>query len=202
MMGTGDVRAVVLVSSATQSKAKPPSEASAVIPPALLSRRALIAAAAALALPARARTALPAPEGPVVLTLSGAVAAPNAAAGAVFDDAMLGALPQVAFETKTLWTPRQHFSGPALRTVLDACGAGPGRVEAMALNDYRAPIDRALIEPASPIIARRIDRQPFGVRELGPLWIMFPFDQRPELRLEAIYVQCVWQLHALRIGHA
>jgi hypothetical protein len=176
-----------------------------VIPAARLRRRGLIGAAAALAAalvgaPRRARADLPLPEGPVVLTVTGAVDRANDAAGAVFDDRMLGALPQVAFDTATLWTPRTRFEGPALRTVLDAAGAAPGRVEALALNDYRAPIDRALIEAASPIVARRIDGRPFGVRALGPLWIMFPFDDRPELRLEAVYMQCVWQLHALRVG--
>jgi hypothetical protein len=173
-----------------------------VIPPATLSRRTLIAAAAALLIPPRARAALPEPQDPVVLTVTGAVANRNDAAGALFDDRMLGALPQVSFTTATLWTRPMQFSGPSLRTVLDAAGAGPGRVEALALNDYRAPIDRALIEPESPVIARRIDGKPFGVRALGPLWIMFPFDDRPELRLEAVYMQCVWQLHTLLIGNA
>ena len=170
------------------------------MPPATLSRRVLIAAAAALAVPIRAGAALPEPAGPVVLTVTGMLTRPNAAASAVFDDRMLGAMPQVAFETATLWTERQHFAGPSLRAVLAAAGAGPGRIEALALNDYRAPIDRALIEAESPIIARRIDGRPFGVRERGPLWIVFPFDDRRELRHGAVYMQCVWQLRALRIG--
>jgi hypothetical protein len=176
------------------------------MPPAPLSRRTLIAAAAAAFVPqwvpARARAALPEPGGPIILAVIGALGHRNDAAGAMFDDAMMAALPQVGFETATLWTTRMHFLGPSLRSVLDAAQAQPGRVEAMALNDYRAPIDRTLIEADSPIIARRINGRPFGVRERGPLWIMFPFDDRPALRIEAIYAQCVWHLHTLRIGPA
>jgi hypothetical protein len=164
--------------------------------------RLAIAAAAVACVPALVRARLRAPEGPVLLTVSGAVRYANGAAGARFDDAMLSALPQVSFETATIWTPRRRFSGPPLAAVLAAAGAAGGPIEALAANDYRIMLDRALIGDNAPIIANRIDGAPFGLRALGPLWIMFPFDDVPAFRVETVYAQCVWQLVELRVAAA
>lgn len=161
-------------------------------------------AAGALALrPAAGATTLPAPQGDVLLTVTGDVGTSNAPDGAQFDDAMLAALPQVAFTTGTLWTPApRRFEGPALSAVLAAAGAAdpqPQRIEASAANDYRTLIDPALVGPRAPIVARRIDGAPFGLRDRGPLWVMFPFDDDPAFRTEPIYAQSVWQLVALAV---
>ncbi len=168
-------------------------------------RRAMLggfaAATALAALPGRGG-AVAAADG-VLLTVSGDVARPDGPAGALFDDARLAALPQVTFATATLWTPRpQTFEGPPLAAVLEAAGAGPGAIEALAANAYRAQIDRRLIGPGAPIVARRIDGRPFGLRHRGPLWIMFPFDDNPAFRQESVYFQCVWQLIALTVAPA
>lgn len=161
--------------------------------------RGFAAAAALAALPGRGG-AVAAADG-VLLTVSGDVARRDGPAGALFDDARLAALPQVTFSTTTLWTPRpQTFEGPPLAAVLEAAGAGAGAIEALAANDYRAQMDRALIGPDAPIVARRIDGRPFGLRQRGPLWIMFPFDDEPAFRQESVYLQCVWQLIALTVA--
>lgn len=136
------------------------------------------------------------PEGPVVLTVDG----PGNAPAYRFDQAMLAALPQVEFTTTTLWTPEpMRFSGPTLLSVLQAAGAGPGRIVAAAANDYRVEIDRRTLGAEFPIVAHMINGRPFGLRERGPLWIMYPFDGRPELRTETIYAQSIWQLTKLTI---
>ncbi|MFN6979405.1 MAG: oxidoreductase [Gemmobacter sp.] len=169
-------------------------------------RRALLMATAglgvALAAPRLARATLAPPAGAVLLTVSGAIGRRNAGDAAVFDDAMLGDLPQVGFSTMTLWTPRVHFEGPPLSAVLAAAEARGRRIEALAANDFRAVLDPALIGPRAPIVARRIDGAPFPIRALGPLWIMFPFDDEPAFRTEATYMQCVWQLVALDVRAA
>lgn len=136
------------------------------------------------------------PEGLVVLTVDG----PGEAPPYLFDRAMLAALPQVEFTTTTLWTPEPLlFTGPTLLSVLQAAGAGPGRIVASAANDYRIEIDRRILGAEFPIVAHMINGRPFGLRERGPLWIIFPFDGRPELRTETIYAQSIWQLTKLTI---
>jgi hypothetical protein len=176
-------------------------------PGATATRRALLlggtAAAGRRAAGAAAQAALDPPAGPVLLRIGGAIAHTNDGDAAAFDDAMLGALPQVEFTTRTLWTRTPNrYGGPSLRAVLAAVGAGGGRIHATAANAYRVEIDRRLIGGGMPIVARRIDGAPFGVRARGPLWMMFPFDDRPDLRTETVYAQCIWHLTDLTVDPA
>lgn len=154
------------------------------------------------ALPVATQAAdLPEPAGPVLLTVSGAVEASNAPEGAVFDDAMLAALPQVTFTTTTIWTNDREveFTGPTLAAVLDAARAEGDIVLARAINDYIVEFDRDELTDEAPIVARRIDGEPFGIRENGPLWVVFPYDAGPEYQTELVYARSIWQLVELTV---
>lgn len=115
----------------------------------------------------------------------------------LFSDEGLSALPQISFTTSTLWTEGEiEFSGPALLDVLDAAGLS-GDWEAIrltALNDYSVTMERSLIEPMAPIVANRMNGTPFSVRDKGPLWVMFPFDQDIRFRSESYFALSIWQL--------
>jgi hypothetical protein len=50
---------------------------------------------------------------------------------------------------------------------------------------------------AGAILAYRMNGAELSVRDKGPLWIMFPFDDKPELKSELIYSQSVWQLRKM-----
>ncbi len=168
---------------------------------------ALAAAALAAPLPLRALgqevtagAALPLPEGPTILTVRGRIQTRNTPDAAVFDDAMLGELPQRSFRTSTIWTPQRfEFSGPALRDVIERVGGHGPRLIAEAANRYRIGFDLDMLEAGAPIVARRIEGRPFGLRERGPLWIMFPFDSTPRFRTEQVYAQCIWHLVSLTL---
>lgn len=140
------------------------------------------------------------PKGRIVLTLSGKLKRPNAQDRAVFDMAMLAALPQHSFKTKTPWygEPRK-FTGPLLRDVLAAAGAEGKSLEAIAINDYKVsiPVEDALKHEV--IVARLMDDQAMPLRDKGPLFIIYPFDEEPELRSSLHYSRSVWQLKALVI---
>lgn len=144
---------------------------------------------------------LAAPEGPVLLTVTGAIGASNAPEGAVFDDAMLAALPQVSFTTTTIWTNDREvaFTGPTLASVLDAVGASGDAVSARAINDYVVEFDRDELTEEAPIVARMIDGEPFGIRENGPLWVVYPYDSGPEYQTELVYARSIWQLVELTV---
>lgn len=159
------------------------------------------ALAALLAVPAMADS-LPSPEGPVLLTVEGRIGNANAGAKAEFDDAMLSALPQVTFTTQTIWTKDRAvtFSGPSLAAVLQAVDAQGNTIEARAINDYMVKFARSDLTETAPIVANRIDGQPFNVRANGPLWIVFPYDAGPEFQSELVYAQSIWQLVHLKIG--
>jgi hypothetical protein len=170
--------------------------------PAVPGRRFFGIAAAALlaALAGSPAGALDAPAGKVVLTVRGALANPNENGAASFDLALLQTLPQHSFSTRTPWysQPRK-FSGVLLADLLAAVGARAGAtITAVALNDYRVDI------PADDVtrhgaLAWLIDDKPMAVREKGPLVVIYPFDDRAELRTAVYYSRAIWQLRTLEL---
>ncbi len=110
----------------------------------------------------------------------------------------LEALPQVEFETATNWTEGSaRYSGPRLSEVLALAGLSGVPVQATAANDYMVTITPDLIGPDYPIIAVRIDGEPFDKRELGPLWIIYPYDSSADYRSENVFAASIWQLVSL-----
>ncbi|WP_323767036.1 molybdopterin-dependent oxidoreductase [Marinovum sp.] len=164
-------------------------------------RRAL-ATLAVLAVSATGAVArmLEAPEGEVILTVSGNVQATNATGKAEFDLAMLEALPVTEFTTSTIWTEGTHtYTGVALETFLDAVAAEGTRLEAMAINDYSVEIPISDAIEGGPILAYKVDGAPMSRREKGPIWLIYPYDQSVDYRSETIYTRSIWQLDRLHV---
>lgn len=112
----------------------------------------------------------------------------------------LGAMDPLSFTTTTPWTTGPStFEGVRLRDVLAAAGAKGSCMEAIALNDYVSflPFEDAMNKDV--LIAYKMDGRRLTVRNKGPLWIIYPFDQDPSLKKEAIYARSVWQLRRLNI---
>jgi hypothetical protein len=155
--------------------------------------------ASLLSLPAQVR-ALDKPGGPVVLTLSGRVRAPNVGAVAEFDMAMLEKLPQTSFTTRTPWYAQaRKFTGPLLRDVLAAAGANGSTLRAGALNDYWVEMPAEDAAQYDVIIARLLDDKPMAVRDKGPLFVIYPFDAQPSLRNPIHYGRSAWQLRTIEV---
>lgn len=144
--------------------------------------------------------ALDKPVGPAVLRISGLVTQPNMQQQAVFDMAMLQALPQHNFTTQTPWYAEPvKFTGPLLRDVLAAAGAKGEGITAIALNDYRTEIPFSDAIKYDLIVAILMNGQPMPVREKGPLFLVYPFDSKAELQAATFYNRSAWQLRALQI---
>lgn len=110
----------------------------------------------------------------------------------------LDAFPQHVYETKTPWTGRHTFSGPLLKDVMFKSGlVSPRAITARALNDYIVDIDLILMEKYPVLLATRMDGNPMRIRNKGPIWILFPLDQFPELNTMEVHGQMVWQLEKL-----
>jgi hypothetical protein len=153
-----------------------------------------------LGLYANARPALPVPRERIVLTITGRIRVHNQGSRAVFDIDMLEALPQHTFTTHTPWTEhRVSFSGPLLRDLLALVGANGRKLRASALDDYRTiiPIEDAHLYDV--IIATRKNGTPMTVRDKGPLFIVYPFDQNPALKSLRFYERSIWQVHLLEV---
>ena len=159
-----------------------------------------LAAAAGVGLSPSGVWALDKPASSVVLSVRGKVRHTNDGSAASFDMAMLERMPQRSFSTRTPWYdgPRK-FTGPLLRDVLAAAGAQGTTIRAIALNDYKIdiPVDDA--QKFDVLMARLLDDKPMPVREKGPLFIIYPFDDKPELRVAQYFSRCAWQLRTLEI---
>jgi hypothetical protein len=151
----------------------------------------------ALAIPA---LALEEPGSRPVLTVTGKIAETNAGDKARFDMAMLEALPQHTFTTRTPWYDRPvKFTGPLLSDVLAAVKASGETVSAVAINDYKIRIPVADTKKYKVIVARLLDDKPMPVREKGPLFVIYPFDDDHALRTSTYYERSIWQLKALDV---
>lgn len=157
-----------------------------------LRRRCLLPAALCLFAPlARAADAA---RAPIVLTVGKA---------ASFDMDTLARMQQRSIRTATPWYngPRE-FTGPLLREVLAAAGVPAqvrGTARFTALNDYRVEIPLEDAQRHDVILARLIDGKPIGVRDKGPLFVMYPFDEHPELRTTVYFSRCIWQLKSIEL---
>jgi hypothetical protein len=141
---------------------------------------------------------VPKPTGPVILTISGGISAANDGDKAVFDAATLDAMPQRTLKTRTPWYPHAvEFSGPLLQDVLRRAGAKGVALRITALNDYGVNVPFSDAADHGAILARRVDGKVLSIREKGPLFLMYPFDEKPELKRDEIYSRAIWQINRI-----
>jgi hypothetical protein len=120
-----------------------------------------------------------------------------------FDMAALERMKQRTIRTATPWydQPRE-FTGPLLRDVLSAAGVpatAKGMARFTALNDYRVEIPLEDAREHDVIVARLLDGAPMTVRQKGPLFVMYPFDEKPALRTTVYFSRCIWQLKSIEL---
>ena len=166
-----------------------------------LPRRLIASSLTALALgSALPALALPPATGKVILTLTGKIGEKNSGEKAVFDLAMLEKLPQQSFTTKTPWDKQPvKFTGPLLRDVLAAAKASGTTLKASALNDYKTSIPLEDATRYDMVLAHKMNDQAIPVRTKGPLFIVYPFDTKPELQSAVYYERSAWQLKSIDI---
>lgn len=168
----------------------------------LLRAAALVVSSVSLGLVTTALSAaeLGLPTGPIVLSVGGNIRITNADGEAQFDLEMLEALGLTELRTTTPWTEGlQVFEGVAVERVLQAVGANGVVARAVALNDYVVDMELSVAKEAQALIAVKLNGDYMRVRDKGPLWIVFPWDQRPELDEEFVKALSVWQLNRLEI---
>lgn len=118
----------------------------------------------------------------------------------VLELADLDAMPQVTFDTSTIWTDGVvTFSGVPLKALLGDAFAQGGVIEMVALNDYKVemPVDR--LEEGVPIVATRMNGETMSVRDKGPYWVVFPYDSDTKYQTETTYAWSIWQLNRLKV---
>lgn len=145
-------------------------------------------------------TALPTPEGSIVLEVRGALSRINSEDAAQFDMEMLQALPTARLETTTAVTDGMRvFEGFLMRDLLDLVDARGSTVTASALNEYAIDIAIEEFDRFDIVVAYRMDGEPLLPSDKGPLWIVYPRDQHAELQDIRYDYRWVWQLRWLDI---
>ncbi|WP_244475254.1 MULTISPECIES: molybdopterin-dependent oxidoreductase [unclassified Rhizobium] len=160
---------------------------------------ALSVAATLLSCPA---FALDNPTGEVVLTVRAAkLDHANVDGTAQFDLPMLEALVGRKAVMETPWTKgKVEFSGPLLRSVLDAAGAHGQKIKLTALNDYAADVPAEDASELDTMLATRMDGKRMSVREKGPLFLVYPFDKDASLLNEKYFSRSVWQIKDIEVS--
>lgn len=139
-------------------------------------------------------------SGKPILIVSGKIANKKNGEHFAFDMALLETLPQHSLRTRTPWyTEAREYTGPLLRDVLELAGAQGNILIAQALNDYKVSIPVSDAMNHQVIIARLMDGRPMPVRDKGPLFIMYPFDEKSELRSQTYYGRAAWQLREIHV---
>ncbi len=149
----------------------------------------------------QAEEALGPPSGTVILTVSGNIAIANSGGKALFDRRMLEALPQQHITTHTPWTEGSHtYEGVSLGGLLAALGARGDQVVARALDDFSASLSMEEIRRYSVLLALKKDGKPMRVRRKGPLWIIYPLSDHPEIDNVIYHDRMVWQLKSIEVN--
>lgn len=113
-----------------------------------------------------------------------------------YDLAALQALPQTQYATENAFIDgKSVYSGPLLRDILELSDLlDEDEVSIRAINDYEIDFPVADAMNYNVIVATQVNGALMSVREKGPLWLMYPLSDHPEL-VESIYKsRMIWQM--------
>ena len=111
----------------------------------------------------------------------------------------LQALPQAVVVTANDYVePPAAFQGPLLRALLEISEIDrDAELKMIALNDFTSTVPAADAFDYDVILAVLRDGETMPVREKGPIWVIYPMDDNPELRGEIYNDRLVWQLREI-----
>jgi len=143
---------------------------------------------------------LPQPLGPVILTVSGAIAHTNAEGVAKFDRNMLEDIGSWELKTMTAWFEDEvYFEGVLARELLAVVAAEGEVVHATALNDYSVEIPLDDFLTYDVLFALKMNGSYMKIRDKGPIWVVYPQNAHEELDKPEIHSRWIWQLESIEI---
>jgi len=144
--------------------------------------------------------ALEPPSGTPLLKVSGDIGVTNVGDQAWFDRDMLEALPQGTITTHLPWFDGASvYRGPLLEGLLDAVQARGTELRVSALNDFVASVPVQDASTFSLVLAMWRDGERLEVRNQGPLFVIYPFDQHPEIYNAVYLTRSVWQVESIDV---
>ena len=161
---------------------------------------ALIAMAGFFAANAAGAGSLPTPAGKPILTISGKISETNKNGAAQFDRPMLEALGMITVETTTPWYDGPvKFEGVSLDKLMKQVGASGERAVVIALNDYSTEIPMEDFTKYNVILALKRNGEYMPISDKGPLFVIYPFDSKPELKTQIYYDRSAWQVARIMV---
>ncbi|WP_413205107.1 molybdopterin-dependent oxidoreductase [Rhodospirillum sp. A1_3_36] len=115
------------------------------------------------------------------------------------DMSELASFPQTEITTSTPWTEAATYSGPLLQNVLQHLGLSIEAITAIGADGYRAGFSWAEGGKYQPILAIARNGAPLPFREQGPIWLLFPFNDQPDIQSDPWYFRAVWQVVRLEV---
>jgi len=134
----------------------------------------------------------------VVLTISGKVTN-----GETVDFTLeeLEALGTSSITTNSPWEDTAiTYEGVPMAVLMQAVGATGGTVTITALNKYRTKIPISDFTDYGVILASRSNGAPMPISNKGPLFVIYPFDDKPELDTEVYHARSAWQVRSMVIS--
>jgi hypothetical protein len=160
------------------------------------------------------------PQGPALLTITGAIGRSNRGAldpaldqmmhkqklafarAYAMDFAALAALPAQTIRPTLEYDGKAHtLRGPLLAEVLAQAGARPGdaaKVVLRAVDGYAAALEMRQVRAWKLIVATHLDGKPMPLGGLGPLWAVYDADRVPEMAKRPVgerFGACPWALY-------
>jgi hypothetical protein len=150
--------------------------------------------------PAAAKPLAKPSGGEIILTIGGAIGNSNGDGQVFLDLALLQTLPARQIVTETPWTKGSHtFTGVPLESLMDWVGARGRTITAEALNDYSVDLPVEDGRKHGALLVYLYDGRPMLPSDKGPLWILYPFSDHPEIRSETFYQRAVWNLFRMTV---
>lgn len=140
------------------------------------------------------------PKGKVILTIFGKLNNANHEGSARFDRDMLMKVKQSTIETETPWTVGLNkFEGPSIKDIIDLVGSKGEEIVATALNGYIITIPFNDIQKYPVILALKKNEEILSVRKKGPIWVIYPWTDQPELKNSLYHSRAIWQVESLEV---
>lgn len=93
-----------------------------------------------------------------------------------------------------------HWKGVPLRHLVEMLGGGEhSLIQLTALNDYSIRIPWSDLVRYDPIVAYSRNHQRMGIRDKGPLILIYPFDGNPQLQTQEYINRTIWQVNAISV---
>lgn len=147
-------------------------------------------------------SAIPAPSGPVVLTMDGKISQTNVGQTLQFDMATLESIGVVQYKVDDPFAKKTIlYSGVLMSQLLKVAGAAPDAttLTMKALDDYSTDMKIADANKWPVLLATQADGAYMPVDKSGPLISVFPFNDYPEIDHLTYDAQWLWSMAAITV---